>query len=61
MRVAAGILMIIVAVICAVIGFGTLFSEPVLLAFFMALPALLILLVAFLLGFGGYRVLKRKK
>lgn len=61
MRVAAGILMIIGAVICAVIGFLTLWSEPVLLGFFRVLPALLILLAAFFLGFGGYRALKRKK
>lgn len=58
---AAGILMIIGAVIFAVIGFLTLLSEPVLIGFFRALPALLVLLLAYFLGFGGYRVLKRRK
>lgn len=61
MRTAAGILMIIGAVFFAVIGFLTLWSEPVLLGFVRALPALLVLLLAFFLGFWGYRALKRSK
>jgi len=64
MRATAGILMIVGAVVFAAIGFGTLLSQPVLLEhfdFFRALPALLVLLVAFFLGFRGYNTLKKNK
>ena len=57
----AGILMIIGAVILAVIGFVTLLNQPTSLVFMRALPALLVLLLAILLGFGAYRVLKGRK
>lgn len=57
----AGILMIIGAVILAVIGFVTLLNQPTPLVFMRALPALLVLLLAILLGFGAYRVLKGRK
>lgn len=64
MRATAGIMMIVGAAIFAVIGFGTLLNQSVLLGhfdFFRALPALLVLLVAFFLGFRGYNTLKRNK
>jgi len=63
----AGILMIIGAVFFAAIGLSAL-RNPVLLVlsgdvfgFIRALPALFVLLLAFFLGFWGYRTLKRRK
>jgi hypothetical protein len=61
MRIAAGIVMIIVAALCAVIGFLTLLNQPAPFVFMRALPALLILLLGVLLAFGAYRVLKGRK
>jgi len=67
MRIAAGIVMIIGGVFFAAIGFPALAPSVLLVlsgdvfGFIRALPALLVLLLAFFLGFWGYRTLKRKK
>ena len=68
MRIVAGILMIIGAVFLAIIGLsGLVISgesigwEFIGKGFFRMLPSLLVLLVAFILGFGAYRVLKGRK
>ena len=67
MRIAAGILMLIGAVVLAVIGFQALAPSVFLLlsgdasGFIRGLAPLFVLLLAFALGFGGYRALKRKR
>ena len=61
MRTVKGILMIMGAVILAVLAFVTLSNQPTPLVFMRALPALLVLLLGILLGFGAYRVLKGRK
>ena len=53
--------MIIGAVIIAVIAFVTLLNQPTPLVFMRALAPLLVLLLAILLGFGAYRVLRGKE
>lgn len=61
MRIVGGILMIVGAVVFAALGIMTLFNQPAPFMFMRALPALLVLLVGILLGFGAYRVLKGRK
>jgi len=53
--------MVIGAVILAALGFVTLLNQPAPLVFMRALPALLVWLLAILLGYGAYRVLKGRK
>lgn len=61
MRIVGGVLMVIGAVIFAALGFVTLLNQPAPFVFMRALPALLVLLVGILLGFGAYRVLRGRK
>lgn len=68
MRIAAGILMIVGAVFCAVIGLsGLMISgesigwEFIGKGFFRMLPSLLVLVVAIILGRWAYRVLKGRR
>ena len=53
--------MIIGAVVFAALGTATLLNQPAPFVFVRALPALLVLLLGILLGFGAYRVLKGRR
>ncbi len=61
MRIVGGILMAIGAVILAALGFVTLLNQPAPFVFMRALPALLVLVVAIILGRWAYRVLKGRR
>ena len=61
MRTVGAIAMIIGAFAFAVLGLVTLANQPAPFVFMRALPALLVLLLGILLGYGAYRVLKGRK
>ena len=61
MRIVTGILMIIGAVLLAVIAIGAIQWEAVIPTLVRSLPPLLLLLLAFFLGFWGYRILRKLK
>ena len=61
MRTVGGILMVIGAVVFAALGFVTLLNQPAPFVFMRALPALLVLVVAIILGRWAYRVLKGRR
>jgi len=56
MRTVGGILVVIGAVVFVALGSVTLLNQPEPFVFMRALPALLVLLLGIVLGFGAYRV-----